>query len=78
MSKEQRFPPPEEHKPEFIYDCEFCKFNWQCGFTCLCILDKSKEMPMPPRSRQKEVNDALIEAGYEPEFLGANKRNRGR
>ena len=66
------------HNPRYAYDCKRCKYNWCCGFTCKCAIEAGNDYPMPPRSRQKEVNDALIEAGLEPEFLAANKRNRGR
>lgn len=32
-------------KPKHKYDCENCKYNWCCGFSCSCIL---KNLPEPP------------------------------
>jgi hypothetical protein len=31
-------------KPKHKYDCENCKFNWCCGFSCTCKLN----LPEPP------------------------------
>ena len=81
-----RFEPPKEHDPQFAYNCERCKFNWNCGFTCACVMETRfrcsecgarKKMPAPPKKRQNEVNAALIAGGYAPEFLAKGKRERG-
>jgi len=60
-------------RPKHEYDCPPCKFNWNCGYTCSCIL---KKLPPPPLNIRQAVNEALIKNGYEPEFKENNKRNR--
>jgi len=35
----------EKHNPKYKYDCGNCKFNWNCGLTCSCVL---KDVPEPP------------------------------
>ena len=35
----------EKHVPKHKYDCENCKFNWCCGFSCNCVLTYAAEPP---------------------------------
>lgn len=35
----------KKHNPKHEYDCENCKFNWCCGFSCSCGL---KNLPKAP------------------------------
>jgi hypothetical protein len=46
-----------EHEPRYKYDCERCKFNWNCGILCACVLSK-RAFPDPPPERAKEVKEA--------------------
>ena len=34
VSLPRMFEPPKKHEPKHKYDCEHCKFNWSCGFSC--------------------------------------------
>ena len=45
QSKERMYLPPKNHNPKHKYDCENCKFNWCCGFTCSCIIYNVSEPP---------------------------------
>lgn len=44
---------PKEHKPRYKYDCDRCKFHWNCGLLCSCVL---REMGDPPPRRKERVN----------------------
>ncbi len=35
-----------EHNPQFRYDCDNCKFNWNCGLPCGCNIRNPKS-PTP-------------------------------
>ena len=55
-----------KHKPEFNYDCDHCKFSWNCGYHCGCVLKLSD----PPGTIQNKVNESLLELGEEQKFFG--------
>jgi len=40
------------HNPKHKFDCGNCKFNWNCGYLCSCVL---KESPEPPEWLQKQL-----------------------
>ena len=42
----------DEHNPRYRYDCGRCKFHWNCGILCECVLWKA---PDPPNERAMEV-----------------------
>jgi len=44
------------HDPRWQYDCGRCKFSWNCGPACDCVL---KELRDPPPKRRVEVDQAL-------------------
>lgn len=48
-----------KHDPRHRYDCGRCKFNWNCGILCSCVL--SDAYGSPPKSRAKEVEEAHIQ-----------------
>jgi hypothetical protein len=58
------------HEPRWEYDCERCKFNWNCGPTCRCLIrgPHYAHLPATPPRRQREVDAALVAAGLQPEF----------
>jgi len=43
---------PKKHNPRYKYDCGRCKFSWNCGELCSCVL---YEMGDPPPKRKEEV-----------------------
>lgn len=48
-----------KHNPQYYYDCDNCKFNWNCGYTCACALKLTgKKYPEAP----EHVKIAVIEA----------------
>ena len=57
-----------KHNPRYIYDCERCKFNWCCGYTCACILEKPPRLPEPPIDIKIAVDTALIEVNLKPHY----------
>ena len=56
---------PKSHKPRYKFDCDRCKFNWCCGYTCVCVLRNASD---PPLTVKKLVNQALLDAGFSIEF----------
>lgn len=56
------------HAPRWYYDCDRCKFNWCCGPVCACVLRQRGDLGEPPRNRQREVDAALIQSGFQPEY----------
>lgn len=50
-------PEKENHNPKHKYDCGNCKFNWCCGYTCVCNL---KNYPEPPEWLQKQLASIQI------------------
>lgn len=63
-----------EHRPRYQYDCKNCKFSWCCGPTCSCSL--KHRFSDPPRKRQDEVDAALVQIGYAPQFRGKGAQRR--
>ena len=59
---------PEGHCPRWRYDCGRCKFSWNCGPLCACALGNPFSLAPTPPKRQREVDAALLAAGYEPHF----------
>lgn len=58
-----------EHAPRHYYDCENCKFNWSCGYTCDCSLTvTSKNIIGVPLEVRVKVNNARAEVGLYPRF----------
>jgi hypothetical protein len=51
---------PEWHSPRYSYDCDNCKFNWNCGPLCACHL-AHQGYPEPPPKRAAEVARLLGE-----------------
>ena len=50
------------HNPQWKYDCTNCKFNWNCGPLCHCVLCG---YPDPPEDRRREVSEARVLNGYD-------------
>lgn len=54
-------PKPKQEKAQesdvgrYRYDCDHCKFNWNCGPLCSCVLRRENVGPTP-RKRMREVN----------------------
>ena len=63
-----------EHAPRWQYDCTRCKFSWCCGPACHC--NYMHKLPDPPRKRQNEVDTALVQLGYAPQFHGKGAQRR--
>jgi hypothetical protein len=63
-----------KHAPRWQYDCGNCKFAWCCGPTCSCSL--KHRLPDPPLKRQDEVDEALVQIGYAPQFHGKGAQRR--
>jgi len=44
----------QNHNPRFVYDCGHCKFSWNCGPLCSCVLASRTKLPEDP-ARKAEV-----------------------
>ena len=55
-------------KPRFRYDCVFCKFNWNCGPVCACIIDRYEDLTDIPKEVRIYVNNVRKRHGYNKEF----------
>lgn len=65
------------HAPRYLYDCERCKFSWNCGYTCACVMErallKGKKLPHPPKKIREKVDKALMERGLMPRYINMVK-----
>ena len=52
--------------PKYAYDCENCKFEWNCGYTCFC--NYKNKRPEPPDNIKLLVNDALKKSGLRNQY----------
>lgn len=50
----------KEHNPRHQYDCENCKFNWQCGLACSCVW---KSLPSAPEDIKLDRVRAFLNEG---------------
>ena len=50
-----------DHDPQHRYDCGRCKFSWNCGLACSCVLDS--DYPDPPESVRLDRLRAFLEEG---------------
>ncbi len=61
----------KDHQPRWKYDCTRCKFDWNCGPLCACILSEHVD---PPDNRKLEVDSLLLKAGLTTTYLTALTR----
>lgn len=59
------------HNPKYKYDCYNCKFNWNCGYGCACVL---KGLDNPPIPIQIEVNLVRLLDGSTIEFENIHEK----
>lgn len=57
-----------EHAPRYKYDCDRCKFNWNCGILCDCVLKGAQD---PPLERARKV--AAVQGRWRQRRLIADK-----
>jgi len=58
--------------PEFQYDCDHCKYNWCCGYTCGCLYvgrNLGELLPDPPIRVRAAVNFARHGKGMMPKYI---------
>ena len=59
---ECRLPEANDHAPRHRYDCGRCKFSWNCGLACGCVL-KRGEYDAPPERVKMERLRAFLDEG---------------
>jgi len=52
--------PEVNHNPQHRYDCDNCKFNWNCGLSCSCGL---RGLPSAPESVKLARVKAFLDEG---------------
>ena len=55
--------------PRHKYDCDSCKFNWNCGILCGCV---KRNLPEPPERFQKAID--LIQNHWRKARKGEDER----
>lgn len=52
-----------EHRPRYRFDCERCKFSWNCGPQCSCALAQVP-LRLTPRRRLLAVAKERQDGGF--------------